>query len=253
MTRPFDRSGLLRRWAAWGLAGGLASPLLSGCEKPADSPPPPATASALAPKAPAAKPSRTREAAAAQRLGTLPEGLGLAPQSRLPDVAASNAAGVPVALRALATKSPLLVVFYRGGWCPYCNFQIRSYAEAAEAFQARGVMPVAISVDKLSESARTQAAHSVPFPVLSDSDLTVHRAFKVLNPINPAGVKRLEGFGIDLEHASGRAHHTVAIPSVFLVDTAGVVQWAHADTDYKSRPTVEQLLQVLEEKGYKPG
>lgn len=73
-----------------------------------------------------------------------------------------------------------------------------------------------------------------------------HKAFNVLNQLDEAGVKRLEGYGIDLEAHSGQKHHTIAIPSIFIIDAKGKVAWAHADTEYKTRPSAKQLLEVID-------
>lgn len=106
--------------------------------------------------------------------------------------------------------------------------------------------PVLVSVDKPAEADRTFRVYELPFPVLSDPDLALHRAFRVLNRVDDALVAKYKGFGIDLQRSSGRSHQTIAVPSVFVIDRRGVVRWAHADHDHRTRPSVEQLLKVLD-------
>ena len=101
-------------------------------------------------------------------------------------------------------------------------------------------------VDSAEESEKTRARYSIPFPVLSDPELTAHRAFRVIHQADEAEVKRLKGFGMDLERASGKDHHFIAIPSIFLIDEHGVVRWAHADPDYKVRPSIVQILAAID-------
>lgn len=149
-------------------------------------------------------------------------------------------------LRELVTTGPVLLVFYRGGWCPYCNSQIHELTAAYPEYKKRGVTPVAISVDRVEESAKTQATYTIPFPVLSDSDLAAHRAYRVLHEVDEAEFARLKGFGIDLERASGRSHHAIAVPSLFVIDGKGVVRWAHANLDYKVRPSTVQILAAID-------
>lgn len=139
-----------------------------------------------------------------------------------------------------------MLVFYRGGWCPFCNYQIRQLTEAYPQYRERGVTPVAISVDRPEEAAKTRATYEIPFPVLSDPDLAAHRAYRVMHEVDDAERERLAGFGMDIERASGRDHHVIAIPSVFVVDAEGVVRWAHADPDYRVRPSNEQILAALD-------
>lgn len=114
-------------------------------------------------------------------VGTLPPGSGVAVGQQAPDAAVRDAEGREVRLRELVTTGPVLLVFYRGGWCPYCNSQIHELTAAYPEYKKRGVTPVAISVDRVEESAKTQATYTIPFPVLSDSDLAAHRAYRVLH------------------------------------------------------------------------
>jgi peroxiredoxin len=114
------------------------------------------------------------------------------------------------------------------------------------------VTPTVISVDQADEAARTKTSYEIPFPVLSDPNLAAHRAYRVVHEVGSAEYARLASFGIDLERASGRKHHAVAVPALFVVDAAGVVRWAHADPDYKVRPSVAQLLGVLDGLGLTP-
>jgi len=195
---------------------------------------------------PAAPRIAPTEATAAEVLGSAPEGVGLAPGATAPDVTAADTHGDAVRLRGLLEEGPVLVVFYRGGWCPYCNSQIRELAVAHPELARRGVTPVAVSVDRPEEGAKTRAAYSIPFPVVSDPDLAWHRGFGVTLELGDDEVARLSGFGIDLEASSGRDHQTLAVPSVFIVDASGVVRWRHVHPDYRQRPTTAQLLAVID-------
>ncbi len=180
------------------------------------------------------------------QLGTLPEGVGVAVGQAAPDATVSDAEGRPVALADLMAEGPTLLVFYRGGWCPYCNHQMHELTQAWDGFQARGITPVAISVDRADESAKTRASWEIPFPVLSDPDLVAHTAWNVLNHVDDETYQWLTGLGHDLEEASGRDHHTIGVPSMFLVDADGTVRWAHADPAYKVRPTPEQVFAIVD-------
>jgi peroxiredoxin len=234
--------------------------IVSGCDRteespsaasPASAPEPSAipaapASQAVAPATAAAGPAiKVHSAPLPELLGTLPKGVGVAVGGKAPDVTLKDADGKPVRLGELYARGPVLVVFYRGGWCPFCNFQVRSLTRAADDFRALGVQPVLVSVDEVEPTARTRATYTIPFPVLSDPDLVAHRAFRVVHEASPAEYEKLKGYGMDLEQHSGRKHHTIAIPSLFLVDRQGVVRWAHADRDYKVRPTIPQILAVL--------
>lgn len=200
------------------------------------------------PEPPAVRSKATAETPA-NRLGTLPAGIGLAVGQAVPPVTAKDLDGRTISLADLTSKGPTLVVFYRGGWCPFCNFQIRELAAAAPQFAAHGLRLLAVSVDRPDEGVKTRAQYTLPFPVLSDSDLAFVNGFNVANHVTSEEVARLGRFGMDLEASSARTHHVIAVPSLFLIDRAGVVRWAHADTDYKTRPTPAQILSALEATG----
>ncbi len=187
-------------------------------------------------------------------LGYLPEGIGIPAGNQAPDAELRDFEDRVVPLRDLWAEGPILLVFYRGGWCPYCNFQIRELTDAYPEFAERGVTPVAVSVDRIEEAAQTQATYTIPFPVLVDPDLATHHAFRVAHHVDDAELQRLKGFGIDLEAASGQTHHTIAIPSLFLIDPKGIIRWAHADTDYTVRPSPAQILAAIDRSmaGTKP-
>jgi peroxiredoxin len=88
----------------------------------------------------------------------------------VPDVRARDLAGKNVILSSLYSKAPILLAFYRGGWCPYCNSEIHALTVAYPELQRRGVVPVAISVNKPDAEATVKASYAIPFPVLSDGD-----------------------------------------------------------------------------------
>lgn len=237
----------------------LAIALATGCDSPEEAP----ATETSAQEAPAAAPAAAMEEAAVEekvaapriaeakaeaddKIGVLPEGIGLAIGASIPDVEVQNAKGETVQLSALAAEEPILLIFYRGGWCPFCNFQIRELTQAYAQFEERGVKPVAISVDSVDEVSKTEGAYTIPFPVLSDPDLLAHRGFNVINEVPAGDRERLKKMGMDLEASSKRDHGTVAIPGVFLIDATGVVRWSHANEDYRVRPSIEQLLAAID-------
>ncbi|HEY4245024.1 MAG TPA: peroxiredoxin family protein [Kofleriaceae bacterium] len=209
---------------------------VSACAKSADREP-------AAQHAPTPKPTTATPAA---ELGTLAPGTGLAVGEHVPDVQALDLDGKPTRLADLVAKGPLLLVFYRGGWCPYCNYEIHEMTAAYPEYQKRGVLPVAVSVDVPEEGAKTSATYTIPFPVLSDSRLAFINAFHVANHVDDAMLAKLKGFGVDLEKSSGQPHHTIAIPALFLIDKQGVIRWAHDDPTITVRPSTAQILAAID-------
>ena len=183
------------------------------------------------------------------RIGVLAPGTGIPVGEHAPDVKAVDLEGRPVTLASLYEQGPILLAFYRGGWCPYCNMEIHSLTAAYPEFQKRHVTPVALSVDLPEAEAETKATYQIPFPVLSDTSAASLLAFHVVNKVDEPTLKKLNSFGIDLEHYSGQSHHEIAIPSLFLIDKTGKVRWAHSDPDFKVRPSTAQILAAIDQLG----
>ena len=83
--------------------------------------------------------------------------------------------------------------------------------------------------------------------MISDADLAAHNAFDVTLDVDDETYKLYQSYGIELEAWSGKGHHKIAVSSAFLVDSEGVVQWAHTSKDYKTRPSAKQLLSVIDQ------
>lgn len=103
---------------------------------------------------------------------------------------------------------------------------------------------VAVSADRPAALADSRRKHDLGYTLLSDSRLDTARRFGIVYQLDEAGVKRLAGYGIDLEEASGETHHQLPVPSVFLVDAAGRIRWVYSNPDYRVRPANEELLEA---------
>jgi peroxiredoxin len=180
------------------------------------------------------------------RLGSAPRGFGLKVGDKAPDALLPDVSGKTESLAELVSRGPTLLIFYRGGWCPFCNLWLHDYAVAKPEFDRRGVRIVAISVDKPSEEAKTQAKQGVPFPMLSDPKLVAHQAYRVVHVPGDAERRGMAGYGIDLAAYSGESHGDFAVPAIFLIDRDGAVRFVHVDEDYKTRPSARQMLAVAD-------
>ena len=216
----------------------------------ASDPPVAAAASATTPASVASSPPASHmkdyAAPAPDRLGVLAPGTGVAVGQRVPNVSALDLDGKHVSLAELYERGPNLLAFYRGGWCPYCNTEIHALTQAYPEYRKRGVTPVAISVDKPEEGVKLKASYVIPFPVLSDSDAKSLDAFHLVKKVSDEEAAKMKSFGVDLEAFSGKTHHEIAIPALFVIDRTGTVRFAHSDPDFKVRPTTAQLLTAID-------
>ena len=189
------------------------------------------------------------DAVDASKLGTLSGGYGLAPGAPSPDANVLTVSGQRVTLSGIRGNRPMALVFYRGGWCPPCNFQVHELSRSSSEFRKRGVRLVMISVDNPEHAVATAKEYGLDFDVLSDPELAAHTAYRVIDHVGGTTNFMLARMGVDLEERSGKQHHDVAIPSVFLIDAAGTIRWAHVDPDYTKRPSAAEILKAVDSAG----
>ena len=183
---------------------------------------------------------------AAADLGIHENNLGLKAGDKVPEFESQTYEGEPITFGKLLENGALMVIFYRGGWCPFCNYQVRQVTQAYDKFEQRNVTPVLISVDQTDGAMLVQQTYDIPFPVLSDSNLAAHNSFNALIELDNSSYEKFKKFGVDLELWSGLDHHKMAAPAVFLVGKDGKVLWSHVALDFKTRPGIDQLLSVID-------
>ena len=130
---------------------------------------------------------------------------------------------------------PAILVFYRGGWCPYCNTQLSDLRLIIKDVEALGYQVIAISPDRPEELSRTMSRDKLDYTLLSDSKADALRAFGIAFRVDEATIEKYHGYGIDLEKASGETHHALPVPSVFIVDRGHILQFSFTHPDYRVR------------------
>lgn len=163
----------------------------------------------------------------------------------LPDVSLPDATGRLVGLRAMNATGPLVIVFYRGGWCPYCNLELRQWQRLLPELQRRGGQLVAISPQTPDNSLSTAEKNELAFPVLSDSELVAARAFGVAFVLSSELVELYGRMGNDLPTLNGNGQWILPIPATYLIDAQGVIRYAHLEADYRMRAEPQDVLDLL--------
>jgi len=150
--------------------------------------------------------------------------------------------GQEVNLADLCAVKPTVLIFYRGGWCPYCNIHLGQMATVEPELLSMGYQVLAVSPDRPEELRKTVDKQHLTYQLLSDSDMVLSRAFGIAFRVDDPTLEKYSGFGIDLTKSSGRSHHLLPVPAAYIVDTRGVIRFAHWDPDYKKRLDPEVLL-----------
>lgn len=193
-------------------------------------------------------PDTTTEVTAEPAEVVVEEMLGLQVGEQAPDFEATTYEGKPFRFSEVYSQKPTVLIFYRGGWCPYCNTHLQEIQSKIGDFNRLGVSVVALSVDKPENEAATVAEKSLSFMIVSNPGAEVLQAYRLVEKVPDEVVAMLKNeYGIDLEAASGQTHHTIAVPAVYILNKNGKVLYAHADRDYKLRKSAEEIVSVLEE------
>jgi protocatechuate 3,4-dioxygenase beta subunit/peroxiredoxin len=162
------------------------------------------------------------------------------PQFRLPSIT-----GPAVDSRELLRRGPLVVSFYRGGWCPYCNIELRALQGRLPEIEALGASLVAISPELPDRAAMTADSDALTFPVLYDQGNEVARLFRLTHQIAPEVVKYQLGNGNDVAAYNGMGTAEVPLPATYVSDADGIIRYAFVDADYTRRADPDTVLGVL--------
>lgn len=154
---------------------------------------------------------------------------------QLPDATLLNATGESVSISSLLANGPLVINFYRGGWCPYCNFELKAYQNLLSDIQALGGQLVAITPEVPDHSLTTVEKNELKFPVLTDKGNVFSKALGLAFELPDQLRTVYAGFGLDLPGHNGDDDWTLPIPATFVVKASGEIALSHVDLDYTKR------------------
>jgi peroxiredoxin len=166
----------------------------------------------------------------------------------VPDFSLPDAFGHQISLKALLKKGPVVISFYRGEWCPFCNIELRALQEALPKINGLGAKLIAISPEKPDSGIVMTEKNKLTFPVLSDFKNTVARQFGIVFRVGD----ELQDFSRtvfknDLALRNGEDSYELPVPATFVVDASGIVRFAHVEVDYMTgRAEPAEVVAALE-------
>jgi peroxiredoxin len=164
------------------------------------------------------------------------------PGMKAPAFEVRNARGAAVSFDPDHMEKPLVLTFFRGGWCPYCNMHLAEMRKAEAELDQMGFDMWFVSIDRPGLLYESLEQPDIGYEVLSDAGLDATRAFGLAFRVPDELVQKYLTFDIDLEAASGETHHVLPVPATFLIGTDGVIQFQFANPDYKVRLHPDVLL-----------
>ena len=169
----------------------------------------------------------------------------LAVGAQAPRFTLPSATGQSLALNDLLTDGPVVLTFYRGAWCPYCNIALRSLQQHHEAITARGARLVAVSPQIPDESLTLSEKHDLAFDVLSDTGSGTAKQYGLAFDLPDDLATVYDKLGFDLQRVNGGHPRTLPLPATYVISRDGEIRWAFVSTDYTTRAEPADILDAL--------
>ncbi|MGK2860987.1 MAG: peroxiredoxin-like family protein [Chitinophagaceae bacterium] len=172
-----------------------------------------------------------------------PEGLFL--NSKAPDFKAKDQNGKDIRLKELLKKGKVVLVFYRGEWCPYCNKHLQKLEDSLQLIIGKGATLVAVSPEKPESISKTIEKTKAQYSILHDEGLKIMKAYEVEFEIPGNMLKRYRNGGIKIDEINGKNGNYLPVPATYIIDKDSNISYRFFNQDYKKRPSVKEILDHL--------
>ncbi len=171
---------------------------------------------------------------------------GIKAGDKAPDFTLENHLGDKVELYSVLKEGPVVLTFYRGAWCPYCNLQLKAYQNILPKIEALGAKLIAINPQRSDDSLSIIEKHQLSFPVLSDVELIVSTKYNIVYELPMYLQTAYKSLGLDLEKLNGDGSWRLPMAATFIIDQQGLICYSFIDADYKKRMEPVDIISILE-------
>lgn len=172
-----------------------------------------------------------------------PEGLFIS--SKAPDFRATDQNGTELRLKDLLKKGKVVLVFYRGYWCPYCNKELSRLQDSLSLITEKGATLLAITPEEAAGIDKTMEKTKAGFSILHDKDLKIMKAYDVAFEVPENTLTRYKNAGLDIEKNNGANGKYLPVPAVYVIDQEQTIRYRYFESDYRKRPAVQEILDNL--------
>jgi peroxiredoxin len=172
-----------------------------------------------------------------------PEGLFI--NSKAADFQAVDQNGSQVVLKDLRKKGPVVIMFYRGYWCPYCNKALKRMNDSLQLIKDKGATLVAITPEGKQGIDSTVAKTGASFSIISDEGMKISSNYGVSFRVDDRTVGRYKNAGIDLLALNHQKEASLPVPAVYIINRDGAVTFRYFNEDYRKRISVKEILEAL--------
>lgn len=170
---------------------------------------------------------------------------GLKAGDMAPDFTAKDQDGNTLSLKERLKEGPVVILFYRGQWCPHCNKQLSHFADSLQLLRDKKVTVLAVTPETADGIRKTIEKTRAAFPVLEDAGLEIMKLYKVNFAVDAKTISRYKGYGIDFDKANGANGANLPVPATYIIGTDGKVKYVFFNTDYRKRVSVKDILDNL--------
>ncbi len=171
---------------------------------------------------------------------------GLSVGDSAPAITMKSSKSEEISLESLYRDQPLVVIFYRGYWCPICNRHLSKFAERAIEIEIAGAQIIAVTPETYENTEKTLDNTGIDFTVISDADGSVMKAFDVQFSVTDDYHGMIEDkLSASISEANGNEQATLPVPATFIIDTNGTIVYRQFNPDYTQRASVDDILENL--------
>jgi peroxiredoxin len=171
---------------------------------------------------------------------------GLDVNATAPDFTTKDQNGAVINLKEKLKKGPVVLIFYRGYWCPYCSKQLKKLEDSLLQITNKGATLIAITPEQPENISKSVEKSKVTYPVVFDDGLKIMKSYDVAYAVDEKTINTYKGYGIDFTKVNGDTNgNNLPVPATFVISKEGKIVYRHFDKDYTKRPSVAEILEKL--------
>ena len=164
-----------------------------------------------------------------------------------PDFILKDATGIDITLYEELKKGPVILTFYRGAWCPYCNLELRAYQEIINDIKAAGAQLIAVSPQTPDASLTLKEKHDLEYSVLSDPNGETADSYNLVFKLPDNLIETYQQLGFNLPEFNGNDSWELPVPATYIIDQSGKIRFAYVNSDYSKRAEPAEIVELLKE------
>jgi peroxiredoxin len=162
-----------------------------------------------------------------------------------PGFTAKNQAGNNVHLAEKLVQGKVVLLFYRGEWCPFCNRELQAFEDSLALIKAKNAQVIAVSPENEANIKKSVEKTNASYDLISDEGGRIMHAYRVAFNLDSATTAKYKTYGIDLNERNGSAGNSLPVPAVYIIGQDGKITYRFFDENYRTRPSVKEIISKL--------